>query len=87
MLAVSDVEVAGRGGGAELLKADNNAGYFGVCLISPGQPRPYQARVSRGGKQVHLGTFATAEEAALCVARDAASAASVDSGQQEPPPP
>ena len=48
-----------------LLKADNKAGYFGVHLNQPGYPNPYQARVRRGGKQVHLGNFATAEEAAL----------------------
>ena len=48
---------------------DNKAGYFGVCLNHPGQPKPYQAQVTRGGKSVHLGCFATAEEAALCVAR------------------
>eukprot|EP00964_Phaeocystis_antarctica_P090323 scaffold57761_cov62-Phaeocystis_antarctica.AAC.4 len=48
-----------------LLVAENQAGYFGVTLAKkPGQPRPYQARVRRGGKQVHLGSFATAEEAA-----------------------
>ena len=35
----------------------------------PGQPRPYVARVWRGGKRMHLGSFATADEAALCVAR------------------
>ena len=35
----------------------------------PGRPKPYQAKVKRGGKDVHLGYFATAEEAALCVAR------------------
>jgi hypothetical protein len=29
----------------------------------------YLARVKRGGKDVHLGALATAEEAALCVAR------------------
>ena len=29
----------------------------------------YLARVKRGGKDAHLGVFATAEEAALCVAR------------------
>ena len=52
-----------------LLVADNKAGYFGVNLKSPGQPKPYQAQVRRGGKSVHLGSFATAEEAALCVAR------------------
>ena len=55
--------------GLTLLVAESKAGYFGVHLISPGQPRPYQARVKRGGKQMHLGMFATAEEAALCTAR------------------
>ena len=52
-----------------LLVADNSTGYFGVCLAKPGQAKPYQAGVTRGGKTVHLGCFATAEEAALCVAR------------------
>ena len=40
-----------------------------MSISQPGQPKPYEARVRRGGKQVHLGTFVTAEEAALCVAR------------------
>ena len=35
----------------------------------PSKPKPYQAQLKRGGKQVYLGCFATAEEAALCVAR------------------
>ena len=52
-----------------LLKADNKTGYFGVHLAHPGKPKPYQAQVSRGGNLVSLGTFAAAEEAALCVAR------------------
>jgi hypothetical protein len=52
-----------------LVVADNSTGYFGVRLNNPGQPKPYQARVWRGGKMVHLGWFATTEEAALCVAR------------------
>ena len=30
---------------------------------------PYKAEVWRGGKHAYLGSFATAEEAALCVAR------------------
>ena len=55
--------------GLTLLVADNTTGYFGVNLAKPGQPKPYQARVVRGGKKVHLGSFATAEQAALCVAR------------------
>ena len=55
--------------GLTLLKADNKTGYFGVSLAHPGESKPYQAKVSRDGKQVHLGSFATAEEAALCIAR------------------
>ena len=55
--------------GLALLVADNKAGYFGVYLNKPGLPKPYQAQVRRGGKEVSLGYFATAEEAALCVAR------------------
>ena len=54
--------------GLTLIKADTKTGY---CNVShkPGQPKPYQAQVTRGGKVVTLGCFATAEEAALCFAR------------------
>jgi hypothetical protein len=52
-----------------LLVAKGKTGYFGVHLGKPGRPKPYQAQVPRGGKKVPLGHFATAEEAALCVAR------------------
>eukprot|EP00964_Phaeocystis_antarctica_P119934 scaffold83688_cov53-Phaeocystis_antarctica.AAC.3 len=55
--------------GLTLLVADNKTGYFGVSLNNPGKPKPYLARVKRGGNQVSLGCFATAEEAALCAAR------------------
>ena len=58
-----------RAEGLTLLVAKNKAGYYGVHLHYPGQPKPYEAQVWRGGKTVHLGSFATAEEAALCVAR------------------
>ena len=47
----------------------DGTGYLGVRLAKPGQPKPYQAQVTRRGKTVHLGSFTTAEEAALCVAR------------------
>ena len=53
-----------------LLVAGNRSGYFGVHLAKPGQPKPYQVQVCRGGKTVSQGYFATAEEAALCVARN-----------------
>ena len=55
--------------GLTLRVADNKAGYFGVTHKKRVRTKPYEAQVSRGGKTVSLGTFATAEEAALCVAR------------------
>ena len=55
--------------GLTLLVADNKTGYFGVHHNNPGYPKPYQAQVKRSGKMVYLGCFATAEEAALCIAR------------------
>ena len=56
-----------------LLVADNSTGYFGVAH-QPGRTKPYRAELRRGGKTVYLGSFATAEEAALCVARSPRSA-------------
>ena len=52
-----------------LLVAESKTGYYGVYLAKPGRPKPYEARVQRGGKTVTVGYFATAEEAALSVAR------------------
>ena len=52
-----------------LLVASNKTGYHGVYFSNPGKPKPYKAQVSRGGNNVSLGSFATAEEAALCVVR------------------
>ena len=49
--------------------AKSATGFYGVRRKPPGRPRPYEAAVRRGGKNVSLGSFATAEEAALCVAR------------------
>eukprot|EP00964_Phaeocystis_antarctica_P058263 scaffold34554_cov27-Phaeocystis_antarctica.AAC.1 len=46
----------------------SKTGYFGVRVRNPGKPKPYQAEVTCGGKSASLGSFATAEETALCVA-------------------
>jgi len=54
--------------GLTLQPSDNRTGYHGVCKAADGS-KPFDARVQRAGKQVHLGTFATAEEAALTYAR------------------
>ena len=68
-----------------LLKADNTAGYFSVYLSKPGQPKPYQAQVRRGGKTVSLGYFTTAEEAALCIARSPEGQAAANRAAAPPP--
>ena len=71
--------------GLTLLKADNNTtGYFGVTQL-PGRPKPYQAQVRRGDRMVHLGSFATAEEAALCVARSPEGQAAAKKAAAAPP--
>ena len=72
--------------GLTLLKADNKAGYFGVYLNKPGKPEPYEARVNRDGKKVSLGSFATAEEAALCVARSPEGRAAAERAASAPQP-
>eukprot|EP00964_Phaeocystis_antarctica_P100052 scaffold65766_cov51-Phaeocystis_antarctica.AAC.2 len=64
--------------------ADNKTGYFGVLLDKPSKPKPYLARVRRGGNQVHLGSFATAEEAALCVARSPEGQAAAERAAETP---
>ena len=60
--------------GLTLLKSDGSTGYKGVSFKS-GRAKGYKAKLWRGGKDVTLGSFATAEEAALVFARDAAAAA------------
>ena len=73
--------------GLTLERSSNVAGYKGVGV----QGSRYQAYVSRAGKQVHLGMFATAEEAALAVARfdartDPPAAAPATAKRAAPPP-
>ena len=55
--------------GLTLRVAKSKTGYYGVPFDQRAKTKPYPVQVWRGGKQVTLGTFATAEEAALCIAR------------------
>ena len=48
--------------------AENSTGFKGVCRMSSAS-KPFQAQVWHGGRHNYLGSFATAEEAALAVAR------------------
>ena len=72
--------------------AGSKSGYRSVAC-RPDKPKPYDAQVKRGGKLKFLGSFATAEEAALHAARAragkpvaaAAAAGSLEgSAEQEP---
>ena len=58
-----------------LQPSGNATGFKGVFFDSgnkSNEHRPYRAQVKRGGKHMSLGSFTTAEEAALCYARDIA---------------
>ena len=64
----------------------SSSGYKGVTFNSSrSKIKPYLAQVNRGGKKVHLGSFATAEEAALCYARSPEAQAAA-AAPPEPPP-
>ena len=58
--------------GLTLVKTDSTTGYFGVSLNKGRKNKRFRAHVRRDGENVHLGCFATAEEAALCIARSPA---------------
>ena len=74
--------------GLTLERSNRAAGYKGVNV----HQSHYQARVTRAGKHVYLGTFVTAEEAALAVARadartDPPAASPAAAKCAAPPPP
>ena len=78
--------------GLTLLRSESgNSGYKGVTFNRSKKSKPYQAQLRRGGKDVHLGRFVTAEEAALCYARtpeaQAAAAAAQAAAAAPPAPP
>ena len=70
--------------GLVLRKADNQSGYAHVSMLS-GKRKPFKAAVWRGDLQVYLGCFATAEEAALCVARSPEGRAAAERASTAPP--
>ena len=68
-LTSEEARLQAQAEGLVLRKSENPTGYSGVYHSRPGKPRPYVAQVRLRGKFVYLGIFATAEEAALSVAR------------------
>ena len=68
-LTGEEVRQQAQAEGLTLRTAANKTGFFGVSTNHPGQPKPFQGKVGRKGNVMSLGTFATAEEAALYIAR------------------
>ena len=67
--------------GLRLLKSESsNTGYKGVAFDRRSKTRPYHTQAWRGGEQVTLGYFATAEEAALSYARTPEARAAIAAG-------
>ena len=64
-LSVEEVMAKAKAEGLTLERSGNAAGYRGVKVSTRSKSKPFQANVKRGGKNVYLGNFATAEEAAL----------------------
>ena len=90
-MTVADVIRQAEAEGFTLIKSSgNSSGYKYVSYghFSKDESRNYQAWVMRGGAQLTLGFFATAEEAALCVARspEGHAAGSVSAPPPGPPP-
>ena len=73
--------------GLTLLRSESSrSGYKGVGFNS-GRPKPYHAQLRRAGKQVSLGAFSTAEEAALAYARTPEAQAALAAAAAPPAPP
>ena len=72
--------------GLTLRVAESKTGYLGVYHHSSMKHKPYQAQVWRGGKMASLGCFATAEEAALYIARSPEGQRAAEKAAAAPPP-
>ena len=82
------VRQAEREGLTLATSSSSNSGYTGVCYLRKRRAKKYLLQVMARGKQVSLGVFATAEEAALARARhlwDTAARLLEPQPQQAPP--
>ena len=75
LTAEEAVRQAGAEGLTLLPSESSSTGYKGVSFDRKIKTKPYYAQAWRGHKRVQLGYYATAEEAALVFARDAAAQA------------
>ena len=65
----AEAHAAAAAEGLVLVPAENPTGFKGVYLNNRSARNPFKAQSWHGGRTKTLGTFATAEEAALAVAR------------------
>ena len=77
-MSAADAHATAEEEGLALLRAENATGFKHVCRDDR-KSKPFQANLYNAGRTNHLGYFATAEEAALAVARFL--------GQEVPAPP
>jgi len=68
-LTAKEAEQQAKAEGLVLVRAENASGYRNVQVDSTGVAKRYRVDLHRAGKNVHLGCFGTAEEAALVFAR------------------
>lgn len=75
--------------GLTLVRSYGSTGYKGVTFngSTAHMKRPFTAQVARAGKTVNLGSFPTAEEAALCYARTPEGRAAAARAKPPPSPP
>ena len=67
-MSAAEAQATAEKEGLTLLRADNSTGFKGVSH-DPRCSKPFNVGLWHGGRRNCLGTFATAEEAALAVAR------------------
>ena len=67
-MTAAEAHAAAEEEGLALVRAENATGFKGVCRNGSAS-KPFKAQLWHGGRHNHLGLFATAEEAALAVAR------------------
>ena len=73
--------------GLTLLRAENTAGFKHVSVQNSNAIRPFRAQKDMGAARAHIGDFATAEEAALAVARFLRSSVTAASQPRQPAQP
>ena len=81
-MTAAEAVAAAAAEGLELVRAENSSGFKGVKRSTKHINKPFQAVPygggGRAGKTLYLGSFATAEEAALAVARALAAKAAAE---------